>query len=398
MSLSEATLFQDVRTRLFAPSGEARTIGAELELIPVASGTGAPVLIESDRGPSLSSSLRRAAKLNGWEESSSGGVPVWTLQDGGRISFEPGGQIEISTAPSPSCSALITSLRILALQIVRAAREDGIELLSVGTDPRNDITSVPLQLKSDRYTRMTRYLEARSEFGIRMMRQTAALQISVEHGPRPFERWALLNALAPYILALFANSPRYAGDDTGHASYRAHFWRKLDPSRTGIPFDELDPAARYTSFALGAGAIAAENGAGEFREFRSLLSDPALTLEDWNFHLSTLFPEIRPKEYFEIRSADTIDPEDIAAPLVFVAGLVYDDTASCEALELLGKPDEQLLVSAGRDGLRDGLIKSRAAELVRISSKGARRLPADYLSPAHCEHAHDWLSRRVAGA
>lgn len=396
MNLDEAAIVADVRSRLFAASSPASTIGAELELIPVVADTKRPVAVESEGGTSLTALIRRAGARNKWSERESDpGPPSWTLPDGARISFEPGGQIEISSAPHRSCSGLIDSLQQIVAELSEHAEQVGIRLIPAGVDPYNDISHVPLQLQSERYVRMTRYLEGRSDLGVRMMRQTAALQISVEHGPRPLERWALLNALAPYLVALFANSSRYAGRDTGHASYRAHFWRELDPSRTGIPFDATDAAHRYTEFALDAGAIRAENGAGEFHSFRSLLGKRSLTMEDWEFHLSTLFPEIRPREYFEIRSADTIAADDLSAPLVFVAGLVYDESCSRDALACLGAPDETLLRVAGREGLSNEMIRSRATELAEIALDGASRLPVDYLAVRHRVHAAEWLAHRL---
>jgi Gamma-glutamylcysteine synthetase len=396
MSLDEAALVADA-SRLFAPSDPSLTIGAELELIPVVRETKLPVPMDAITGPSLTALVRRAAERNGWsEEISAAGPPVWNLDGGGRISFEPGGQIEISSEPHRSCSELIVSLQKTARELMGSAEQDGVELLPVGVDPYNEISRVPLLLGGDRYVRMTRYLEARSEFGIRMMRQTAALQISVEHGPRPLERWALLNALAPYLIAIFANSSRYAGSDTGHASYRAHLWRELDRTRTGIPLDGTDAIRGYAEFALDAGAIRAENGTGAFHSFRSLLHDPALAMDDWRFHLSTLFPEIRPKQYFEIRSPDVIAADDLPAPLVFVAGLVYDSRASRDAMATLAEPSERLLRAAGREGLGNAEIRSRAAELIRISQEGASRLPSNYLSAEHREHATEWFRFRLA--
>lgn len=396
MSLDEAALLEDIRARLFAPSPDARTIGAELELIPRFSATGAPVLASEGPGTNLTSVIRQVAASLSWREiQSDAGPPSWNLHDGGRLSFEPGGQIEISSPPLDSCSALIDSLQQIASALSLEARANGIDLLSVGVDPYNGIAAIPLQLGSDRYVRMTRYLEARSEFGIRMMRQAAAIQISVEHGPRPLERWALLNSLAPYLIALFANSEVYAGSSTGHASYRAHFWRELDRSRTGLPFNEEDAAYRYLRFALDAGAIGAENGRGEFHRFRSLLGDPAAGMDEWAFHLSTLFPEIRPKEYFEIRSPDAVSVPDIAAPLAFISGIVYDAEATRATLAILGHPDEQMLEVAGREGLRNPAIKSRALDLVDIAMAGAERLPTDYLTFHHRRHAVEWLAKKL---
>ena len=396
MSLDEAALVADVRARLFAHSSSALTIGAEVELIPVVAATKAPAPILSSAGSSSVEMIRWAGRGRGWDETpSASGAPSWSLPDGSRLSFEPGGQIEISSRPHQSCSSLVTSLQETVSLLTASADENGMELLSVGVDPFNDIDAVPLQLDGDRYVMMTHYLNARGESGIRMMRQTAALQISVEHGPKPNERWALLNALAPYIVAIFANSSRYAGCDTGHASYRAHLWRKLDRSRTGIPFDKDDPALRYAEFALDAGALRGDRRRGEFKAFRWMLADSELRPEDWQFHLSTLFPEIRPKEYFEIRSADTIGAGDLIAPLAFVAGLVYDERSAIAALDVLGAPDEDLLRCAGQEGLGNAKIKSRAAQLVHLSAEGALRLPTDYITPRHRTQAAAWLAWRM---
>ena len=397
MSLGEAALLEDVRHRLFAPSADTRTIGAEVELIPRFIAGGAPVLATGGSAPNFTDVVRRAASSLHWTESESGGgPPTWEMAGAGRLSFEPGGQIEISSPPLHSCSVLIDSLQSIVDTLSAESRIDGIELLAVGVDPFNDITAVPLQLTSERYARMTRYLESQSEFGTRMMRQTAAIQINLEHGPRPLERWTLLNGLAPYLIAIFANSEMYAGSDSGHASYRAHLWRELDASRTGLPFDEADAAARYLQFALDAGSIKAENGRGEFRRFRSTMDDDEIGMSDWEFHLSTLFPEIRPKEYFEIRSPDAIAIADLAAPLAFVTGIVYDTEATRDALDLVGSPDERLLQPAGREGLRNASIRSRARDLVEVAIAGAARLPAEYLSPEHRRQSADWLRRRLA--
>ncbi|MDQ6717938.1 MAG: glutamate-cysteine ligase family protein [Gemmatimonadota bacterium] len=394
MSLDEAALIADVRSRLFAPSSDSRTVGAELELIPRYATTNAPV--PAGGHDSLSAVIREIAESLEWREmESEAGPPAWDLPDGGRISFEPGGQIEISSPPLESCSGLIQSLQAVTSALTKSACAHGIELLATGVDPHNDIDAVPLQLVGDRYVRMNRYFAARGKSGVRMMRQTAALQISVEHGPNANERWTLLNALAPYLIAIFATSARYAGRDTGHASYRAHLWRELDPSRTGIPFDSSDAAARYARFALDAGAIRAESGTGEFHSFRSMIDDPSIGMSDWEFHLSTLFPEIRPKEYFEIRSLDAVPFADIAAPLTFVCGIVYDPEATREAVALLGSPDESLLRVAGEQGLGDPKINSISRALVDVALAGAARLPAEYLSPNDRRDATEWLREKV---
>ena len=400
MSLSEAELLDDVRQRLFAPiaSAHPRTIGLELELIPIHKSTRTRALATADKGASTAEVLSRLGRSDKWREESSGGdPPSWNTQHGARISFEPGGQIEISTAPQPTASGVIDATQSLVTMIRAAMSDVGIDLLARGVDPYNDIDTVPLQLHRDRYTGMTRYFDSIGPSGVRMMRQTAALQINLERGEDPRPRWRLLNSLAPIVVALFANSRQYAGKRTDWASYRAQLWRTLDPSRTGIVYDEPEQAERYLRFALDANAMRSGAGGAGYRAFREWMTEPTVNREEWLFHLSTLFPEVRPKEFFELRSADTIELDSLAAPVVFVTGLVYDDESAQRAIELLGVPSEKLLERAGRLGLADPEIRRIASRLVVIALEGGRRLGGDYLRRAHLESAYKYFAGALAG-
>ena len=399
MSLSEAELLEDVRQRLFAPirSANPHAVGLELELIPVHKTTRTRVLATGDAGASTAEVLSQLGRHEGWNEQSNGGdPPSWKLADGAYISFEPGGQIEISSAPKPSASEGIDSTQSLVKMIRNAMSNAGIELLARGVDPFNAIDSVPLQLQRERYTGMTRYFDSIGPSGVQMMRQTAALQINLERGEDPKSRWRLLNGLTPIVVALFANSRQYERKPTGWASYRAQLWRTLDPSRTGIIYDEATPVERYLRFALDAIAMRGGDGSA-YRPFREWISEPTVNREDWLFHLSTLFPEVRPKEFFELRSADTIEPDALAAPVVFVTSLVYDEECAVRAAELIGAPSEKLLERAGRLGLADPEIRRIASRLVVLALDGGRRLGTDYIRRPHLAAAYQFFARALSG-
>jgi glutamate--cysteine ligase len=393
VSLSEAELLEDVQQRLFAPirSANPHVIGLELELIPVHKTTRTRALTIDDARASTAEVLSLIGQREGWHEQSNGSDPSsWKLADGAYISFEPGGQIEISTAPKPTASEGIDSTQSLVKTLRDAMSNAGIELLARGVDPFNTIDAVPLQLQRERYADMTRYFDSVGPSGVQMMRQTAALQINLERGEDPKSRWRLVNSLAPIVVALFANSRQYARKPTGWASYRAHLWRTLDPSRTGIIYDEAGHVERYLRFALD--AIAMRGGGPGYRAFREWILEPAINRDDWLFHLSTLFPEVRPKEFFELRSADTIEPDALAAPVVFVTGLVYDDECARRVSELIGAPSEKLLERAGRLGLADPEIRRITSRLVVLALEGGRRLGGDYLRRPHLEAAYRYFA------
>lgn len=347
------TTMRDRVAALFvAPAGDiARpeaAIGAELELIPVRHATNARVGIETTGdGPGTAAAFRAAAGANGWTETlDSYGAPSWQTSGGGRVSYEPGGQIEISSPVFGDAAALARFLcdTVSAARAAAAGRD--ITLLAVGVDPYNDVDTVPRVLAAPRYERMERYFDAIGPAGVRMMRQTASLQINVELGEVPFMRWRLLNALAPYLTAAFASSRQYAGADTGFASYRAQLWRTLDPSRTGMPYDEHDPVGAYTRFAEGAGRM----------------------LDDDAQHLTTLFPEVRPRGYYELRSLDSMEPARAKDALALVSALLSSRDITSEALAVTGLPDASLLERAAREGYADATLAERFDRLERLAA------------------------------
>jgi glutamate--cysteine ligase len=332
-------------------------------------------------------------KLGWTEQPAEGDAPSWNVSDGSRISFEPGGQIEFSTAPYSSASEAIDAATALVTSASDAMNGSGIELLAKGVDPYSLIEAVPLQRHGQRYTRMTRFFNSIGSAGVQMMRQTAALQLNLERGPKPVERWKLLNALVPVVVALFANSRDYAGAASGYQSYRAHLWRTLDPTRTGIVGNGGDPVSDYGRFALDALAMRSGDERTSYRSFRDWMKVGTVGDDEWLFHLSTLFPEVRAKEYFELRSADTVDVASLAAPVVFVTGIVYDDESAEAAANILPKPDADLLEVSGRLGLGDSRIRELSASVVELALGGAVRLGADYVSPAHIAVAREFFTR-----
>jgi glutamate--cysteine ligase len=366
-----------LRTVAFAPRpiGATRRIGAEIEWIPVDPITRRVVPVATSVA-----ALRVASRGEWCEELTPSGAPRFVLADRSVVSFEPGGQIEYSSPASTSASVVVRQMRAIAERL-----GETMTLLSVGLDPVNPPERAPLQLGGARYCGMDAYFRTIGPAGARMMRQTAAFQVSLDRGADPVAEWRLLNALAPYAVATFANSPRYAGKDTGHRSYRAHTWRTLDPSRTGLFSGDGDPAAEYLAFALRARTILDPSHAPA----------GALALGDaaWETHLTTLFPEIRPRGTFEVRSADAIDPTWYVAPLAWLGGLVYDPLTARAAADLVGEANPDRLVRAGAAGLADPPIAAVASALSEMAMEGCRRLGTTFLDPADLEQTIDLLDR-----
>jgi glutamate--cysteine ligase len=371
------------------------SIGAEVELIPVDADTRRPLPICEGEGITTLPFLRRCAESWGWKEVPSVyGMPNWILPDGGTITFEPGGQIELSAPPFRSASALLQSLRGVVRPLLRAAADEGIDLLSVGIEPLHAVDDIPLQLPGDRYVRLTRFLESIGTGGTRMMRQTASFQCNLDWGGDVAARWRFLNALTPYAAAVFANSPVYRGEETGDRSFRTRVWRELDGGRTGIFACADDPVPEYLRFALAAPAILL--GRDEWLPFRAWNERGEVGMEAWHKHLTTLFPDVRPKGWAEFRAADAVPPEWYAAPVVFFGGLMYHAPSFAAAREIVGAPDPGLLARAGHLGLRDERIAAAARDLFALAMEGAAALGPAFLCPADLEEARAFYDTYTA--
>jgi len=393
-----AVLEADLASRAFAAPSSAsltpRRVGAEVELIPVDAGNGRRCGLEPGATPGTLPFLRRFGSRQGWREVvTAKGTPSFELPGGGTLTFEPGGQLEYSSPACRSPSALLARLRAVIPPLRAAAANEGIELLAAGLDPFNSADAAALLLHTPRYTRMAGYLAAIGPAGARMMRQTAAFQMSLDLDDEPGLRWTVLNAAAPYLVAIFANSPRYEGVSTGCRSTRAEVWRTLDPTRSGLPWSGEDPVGQYCEFALRAPAILLPEVDGRQRPFAEWLRCASPTLEEWREHLSTLFPEVRPRGHLELRSCDAVPPQWYAAPLALAVGITYDPWAARAAADLLGPPDMDLLRRAGRVGLADASIRRTAGDLADIAIAGCMHVGPGYFHPADLEQARTFFDQ-----
>ncbi|MEU3210543.1 glutamate-cysteine ligase family protein [Nocardiopsis alba] len=229
---------------------------------------------------------------------------------GSRITFEPGGQIELSSValpgPARTHEALETDLR----HVGKALAEDGLALAETALDP---VRPPVRQLRLPRYTAMERFFtEHRQPSGRTMMCSTASLQVCLDTGADlddARERWSLLHRLGPVLVASFANSTVWRGRPTGWKSTRWAIWAATDSGRTRPvlePGTGPDPATAWAEYALAARVMAVPEFPGGGG---SWIADPGITLAEWvegrgprpvttadlEFHLSTLFPPLRPR-------------------------------------------------------------------------------------------------------
>lgn len=325
------------------PRSEWR-VGMEVERLARDAATDLPLPYEGE-GPSV----RKVLEFYLAERP---GAPIWEAHyligidaPWGNITLEPGGQIEWSSRPYRSLDELNTALEGHLAVSARASAELGIRWVEAAVDPDHPVSQMPWMPKA-RYKIMRPYLGARGRLAHRMMTQTGSIQCAYDYADaddwvRKFRAAAFL---APLAVALFANSSRVDGADSGYRSYRQVIWRETDPDRCGLPPVVFQPdfdLGAWLDWILAVPTIFRHRGRGlvpaggvPFATLMKLEGCDSLGPEDWETHVSTVFTEVRSYTYLEVRSAD-LQPGDLmlAVPALWT-GLLYDDQALDIALEL----------------------------------------------------------------
>ncbi len=323
--------------------------------------------------------------------------PARALPHGGLVTVEPGGQVEISSAPTGSVAGLITAMRadITALRSLLAPV--GFELCGLAADPHRRPHRI---LRTPRYDAMADALDAFGPAGRAMMCSTASVQVCIDLGSvdEAADRWRAAHQLGPVLLAAFANSPRAAADLTPAASTRMSFWWRLDPERTRPP-DSLEPSD-FPERALDTRVLARYRGNGDWRLAEPLTlrqwaeSGEPLTTADIDLHLSMLFPPVRPQGYLELRYLDAQPGDQWMAPLALVAALFASPESVSRVLRCCADAADRWQ-QATEHGLADPVLRSIAAQLLDLARPG---LDALGLEPPVGEEVDRLLRRRLGEA
>ena len=284
----------------------------------------------------------------------------------GTLSVEPGGQLEYSSVPGASLDACIEATREDVAALRAAVGGAGVRLAGHGVDPYRSPQRV---LDAPRYAAMEEFFDRDSPAGRWMMGCTASVQLCLdagtEAGSTGYERrWHLAHAVGPVLVAAFANSPIVGGRATGWRSTRQAVWARVDPSRAG-PVRRPDgsrPRSEWSRYALDARVLCVRRAPGQpwtaepgltFRRWIHGAGDRRPTRDDLDYHLTTLFPPVRPRGYLELRMVDAQRDDGWVVPLAVVTALLDDVAAGDAALAAVARLGAGAWSRAARHGLAD---------------------------------------------
>ncbi|TXD36899.1 glutamate--cysteine ligase [Lujinxingia vulgaris] len=341
--------------------------------------------------------LQRLVQEHGWEATAlDRGHLVALVRDGAAITLEPGGQFELS-------GAIFKTVFETAAEIdthfkeVKAAGGDHLDFACWGLNPTYDLDQIPWMPKA-RYGIMRDYLPTRGDLAHWMMKGTCTIQANFDYVSEDDAADIIRTAVlaSPVVGALFANSPVRLGKPTGKQSFRNHIWTRTDPDRSGVPafmYRNDWGYSEYLEYLLDVPMFFVRREEGyinlagySFRDFvdgKHPDYDPLLG--DFELHASTLFPEVRLKQYIEVRSADGGPRDFIVALPALWKGLLYHEPSRKDVVSLFepfDEADHRALYTRAMDGgihaeSAYGPVLDLARELVAIATRGLDALAAE---------------------
>lgn len=325
------------------------------------------------------------------------------------ISLEPGGQFELSGAPFRLLSQTEQELDRHLAEVAQVLDELDLLMVSTSFNPIHELDEVPWMPKG-RYVIMRNYMPRVGTRGLWMMKGTCTVQANLDFTSEDDAADMMRTAmwLTPLVSAMFANSPLWRGKPSGYHTTRCHIWMDTDNERAGFPDFMLEGEEitfqRYVEWALDVPMYLLYRDGHyldltrqrlTFRDYMARgFEGHHPTLDDFETHISTLFPEVRLKrKYIEMRGADMGPRDNILALPALWKGVLYDLPARAEARALLDDLDPQQrrdlfdrvtrwTLDAPIPGRLNGssaTVRELALELVRIAMEGLDRLalPSD---------------------
>jgi glutamate--cysteine ligase len=267
----------------------------------------------------------------------------------GNISLEPGAQFEFSSLPYNNINTLKNSLDKFFEILLPILEQKNIGLFYMGHHPNLDIKN-HLIIPKERYSIMQNYMPKVGSLGLNMMKATGTLQANLDFTSEEDlkKKMQVSMALGNIISILFMSSPIINAKESGFLSFRNNVWLDTDNARSGILNFALNgnfSIEQYIDYALNTPMylIYRNNKYIDatgiiFKDFisgKSKIENIEPTFDDFELHLTTLFPNVRLKKYLEIRTMDAPSTKDfmLALPALYT-GLFYNSDVLDEIYNL----------------------------------------------------------------
>ena len=318
-------------------------VGIEYERLPIYLETAKAVPYDGNFG--ICNFLRSFAKTENWDYITDDYNIIGLKQGHDTITLEPGCQTELSIKPEKTIDELKNKIDFLNKKLEPVLEKFNIKLLEYGVSPLSTHKNINL-IPKRRYKIMAQYL-----WGILsdvMMRETAGIQgtFDFQDEEDAMRKFKTANKLVPFVTAMFANSPIRGGVETGYKTFRALSWLNTDNDRCGFcgkmsddfSFEKyVDNVLKSPIIFINRNGIPVEiKGKINFEEFMQKgFGDFDAEIEDFELHANLYFPEVRLRNFIEIRNHDCVGKNMIYSVLAIYKGILYNNSAMDEVDELM---------------------------------------------------------------
>lgn len=268
------------------------------------------------------------------------------------LSLEPASQLEISISPRESIEEIEKIYRSFRRNLDIVLDECNAECITTGYHPIQKAEDLAL-IPKERYRVMDAYFAKLGIGGREMMRATASTQISIDYvSVDDFrKKFQAAYVLTPMFKYLTDNTLVYEGKEEKPCLRRTQIWKCVDKARTGIvpgaltgkftfsdyadylwnmplvycPENLLPDSYKNDWYILEADK---QNTISAVEDLTAAqIWKDAVISEDAAWHIMSMaFPDVRLKNYVEIRGVDSMSIEKALGYIALVKGLLYQQS------------------------------------------------------------------------
>lgn len=268
----------------------------------------------------------------GWEIISQEGENILGIEkEGSTITLEPGGQFEFSIKAYENIENIKEDYKKILNDVYKVLDKDR-DLILVGYHPNTSIEELQLLPKA-RYDMMYNYFKGKGEYCHNMMKGTASLHVSIDYRDEDdfIEKFRTANFLTPFLSRLFDATPIFEKKIYDKNNLRVKIWQNTDIKRSKAVPGSLDKKFNFEDYAeyiFNSEPIFIVNDGRTLctkrKTVRELEKEFDFSREGIEHLLSMVFPDVRLKNYIEIRVADSIKYPYFLSLLSLLKGVFYN--------------------------------------------------------------------------
>ncbi|AGB41337.1 gamma-glutamylcysteine synthetase [Halobacteroides halobius DSM 5150] len=336
-------------------------------------------------------------QAKGWQGKKEEGNLIQLSSSQADITLEPGGQVELGIYPCAEIKELEEVYDQFLQDLIPILEEYNYYLISLGYQPASKINQIAWNPKQ-RYKIMSDYFNEKGQYAHNMMKGTAAFQIALDYESEQdfIDKFRVANFLSPVLSILLDNAPIFEGQIYDKQALRTLIWNHTDPTRTGVvqeSFASDFDYRKYAEYILSKESILIKQDksyqATGSQTNRQVFAQRDFCLQDLEHILTMVFPDVRAKQFIEIRMADSLPPELSFALVSFWKGLFYNQASLDKAvnfsklfrLEDVLEAKEAIIKQGVKTKLGDYDILEIASKYINWAKAGLKEVELEYLKP-----------------